>query len=100
MKRITRSGVIDQTSGTTIYTVPVGETASLGSLRFGVGNVAGAVTVSSFVSSSGVTTTYTIDLLAGDQLSDDTVFALAAGDYIKVESTAPGVSYYCYIDIP
>lgn len=100
MKRVNRSGVIDQTSGTTIYTVPVAGTASLSGLRFSVGNIATAITLSSFVSSSGVTTTYTLDLLPGDQMSDDTTFVLAAGDYIKVESTSPGVTYYAYIDIP
>lgn len=92
--------MIDQSAGTTIYTVPPAATASFAGLRFGVGNVPGAVTVSNFVDATGVTTSYTIDLLAGDQLSDDSVFALAAGDYIKVESTAPGISFYCYIDLP
>ena len=100
MKRILRSSGVDQSTGTTIYTVPPGETASVEGLRFVVSNLPTDVTVSHFVDATGVTTTYTMHLNASDQMSDDTVFALAENDYVKVQSSAAGVTYYANITIP
>lgn len=100
MKRITRSGPVDQTSGTTIYTVPVGETADIGGLRVTNSNINTQITVTHFDHGAGTSTTYSKDLIAGDQFSDDQTFSLASEDYLKIESTNAGVTYFVYIDTP
>lgn len=101
MKRITRSGPVDQLTGTTAYTVPATETATLGGLWFSVNKVSTTITVSHYVDATGVTTAlYSRDLQAFDNFSDDASYVLAENDYILIQSTGAGLTYNCYIDIP
>jgi hypothetical protein len=97
---IFRSGVVDQSSaGTIVYTAPIALTATVSGLSI-YARVDTTITVSNFVFATTITTSYTVDLKASDSLTDSAVYALAAQDYVKVESTNPGASYTCSIVLP
>lgn len=98
-KRISKSEAIDQINGNIIYTVPALATATISNINITPTNVDTVITVSSFVDATGVITTYTADLKVGDIFTDFESYMLAAGDYIKVESTAPA-SYRAFVELP
>jgi len=97
--RITRASQISEVGGTIMYTVPATETASIPGIRVNTIQ-ATTVIVSHYIDLSGTTNSYTRILQAGDNLSDDTTYAMAENDYLKVEANSPGVTAYLFIDIP
>lgn len=99
--RITRNGPVDLTPGTTVYTVPAGQTATINGINFINSKNANVLTVSHLVGATGVTTTlYTRDLQPYDNMSDTGPYALAADDALIIQASAAGMTYTSFIDIP
>lgn len=98
MKKITRAETISVSSGNFIYTVPALSSASVTGI-FVTATAITTITISKFVDATAITTSYTVDLRVGDNYSDDTVYVLAAADYIKIESTA-SATYMAFIELP
>jgi hypothetical protein len=100
MKKLTRNGPLDS-AGIEVYTVPVGETATINSFNVFNSKNATTITVKHFINMTGVTDTlYTLGMQPTDTFLDTGPYVLAEGDHFIIESTACGATYTAYIDIP
>lgn len=85
------SGTVAST-GTTLFTAPVGG-ATVYALRFN-NPLAYSITVSRFDNLLGTSIDlYTLNLAAGDTVSDSYNYVLKENDYIKVTSSVAGTVY-------
>lgn len=88
-------GTVDVT-GTILYTGPAGG-ATISALRFN-NPAAYDITISRFNNIDGTTLDlYTLNLSAGDTISDTYNYTLKDGDYIMVTSSVPGTVYTCIV---
>ena len=96
-KKITRAEAISVSSGNYIYTVPALATASITGIFVTAATIT-TITISNYVDATAITTSYSIDLRAGDNYSDDTVYPMATLDFVKIDSTA-SANYMAFIEV-
>jgi hypothetical protein len=81
------------TLGTTIHTAPDNNASELRYMRFN-NALAYTLTVSKYTSATAATTqVYSVNLSAGDTITDSFPYFLNEGDYIRVTSSIAGTTF-------